>query len=324
VSGRALCETCGVAVIPDAAFCEECGARVAPVADDPGATPRCHVCGSGADVLGTDGYCTVCGAREAAERERVELNLGIAAAVSDAGLVHHRNDDAFHVAAVDTDVAVVVCDGVSTSVLADLAARRAADAAGVALVDSLRDGVGDSASAIRDAAAAARRAVLELDGGSRDGAGPACTLVAALWRAGWISVGWLGDSRAYWLSDEAAQLTVDDSWAGEQVLAGNLSEEEAAADPRARSITRWVGADAPTGAPRVVSLQPEAPGLLLLCSDGLSLHAPRATDVARLVRQLPDAASPIAVARSLTDTALAAGGEDNVTVVVVDVQPHRR
>jgi serine/threonine protein phosphatase PrpC len=62
----------------------------------------------------------------------------------------------------------------------------------------------------------------------------------------------------------------------------------------------------------------------VLCSDGLSISLPRATDVARLVRQLPEAASPLAVARSLADFAVAAGGQDNITVVVVHVESDGR
>ena len=322
----AHCHTCGTAVIRDAVFCEACGARVEPVSPDAAVVTGCHVCGAAAEAVGLDGYCTICGAREAATRDRIELNLGAAAVVSDRGLVHTRNEDAFHLDADVSGVAAVVCDGVTVSPSADLAARRAAEAAGLALAEALRDGASASADAIPAAAAAARRAVEGLDGApTGDLAGPACTLVAGLCRHGEVSVGWLGDSRAYWLSeDEAVQLTEDDSWAGEQVLAGRLSEAQAAADPRARSITRWIGSDAPAEPPRIVSLRPSSEGLLVLCSDGLSIALPRVTDVARLVRQLPESASPLAVARSLADFAVAAGGQDNITVVVVHVQSDGR
>ena len=50
---------------------------------------------------------------------------------------------------------------------------------------------------------------------------PSCTLVCAACRDGEVVVGWIGDSRAYWLADgDARGLTVDDSWATEQVADG--------------------------------------------------------------------------------------------------------
>lgn len=104
-------------------------------------------------------------------------------------------------------------------------------------------------------------------------------------------IGWLGDSRAYWIAPSVArQLTVDDSWASEQV----------------------------------VTVAPTASGRLVLCTDGLWNYAPGAADLAELLDDLPAAASAAAVARSLTDIALARGGHDNITVAVVDVRPQRR
>jgi serine/threonine protein phosphatase PrpC len=323
VSTTTQCRTCGVAVGDDAVFCEACGARVDPGPADPKLEPGCHVCGAAPDAIAADGYCTTCGAREAARRERVELNLGAVAGVSDRGIIHTRNDDAFDIQSNPAGIAAVVCDGVSMSVSADLAARRAAEAAGLVLAEALRNGAATRGDAISVAATAAQEAVERLGGAAADDStGPACTLVASVYHGGELSVGWVGDSRGYWLThDRALQLTVDDSWAGEQVLSGRMSEAEAAADPRARSITRWIGSGAPEEPPRVVSLRPSTPGLLVLCSDGLSISLPTAEDVARAVRRLPEAASPLAVARSLADHALAAGGQDNITVVVVEVRP---
>jgi len=65
-------------------------------------------------------------------------------------------------------------------------------------------------------------------------------------------------------------------------------------------------------------------GRLVLCTDGLWNYTPGAAELAKLLDDLPTAASAAAVARSLTDTALARGGHDNITVAVVDVRPQRR
>jgi serine/threonine protein phosphatase PrpC len=50
-------------------------------------------------------------------------------------------------------------------------------------------------------------------------------------------------------------------------------------------------------------------------------YAPGPEELARLVQALPDGAAPAAVARALADTANDRGGHDNITVVVVDIDP---
>ena len=92
------------------------------------------------------------------------------------------------------------------------------------------------------------------------------------------------------------------------------------AHPEAHTITRWVGADADSVVPTVVTFDATGPGLLILCTDGLWNYFEDPLDLGALV---PDWAtsSPVAVARRLTDAALAAGGHDNITVAVMPVGP---
>jgi serine/threonine protein phosphatase PrpC len=174
---------------------------------------------------------------------------------------------------------------------------------------------------VLEAIGAAQAAVAQVPWTTRaDRAMPSCTLVCALWRDDEIAVGWVGDSRAYWIDpDGARQLTIDDSWAEEQIREGLLTAQEAFRDPRSHSITHWVGADAPARPPRVTVLRREGPGRLLLCSDGLWNYAPTAGELAGLIEALPEGAAPAAIARALTETALARGGRDNITVAVIDV-----
>ena len=204
-----------------------------------------------------------------------------------------------------------------------MAARRGADAAGAVLAQALHGKEAAFAEATRNAVLAAQHAVLEVPWTSRSDLDvPSCTLVSALCRDGELVIGWIGDSRAYWIAPEdSRQLTVDDSWAQEQVAAGLLSAREAGADRRAHSITRWLGRDAPDEEPQLVTIRPDEPGLLVLCTDGLWNYAPEATDIAALLDALPPGSAPIAAAHSLADTALAAGGRDNITVAVIDVKP---
>jgi len=317
------CEACNAMLLPGDRFCEECGARAGgePVGGEPG----CELCGAPASSIDADGYCGVCGMRRRQPGARIEVDLVVAAAVSDRGRVHRRNEDAFHLELVDDAVIACVCDGISTSTASDAASRAAAAGAGAILAAAVRAGT-DVSQATIEAADAAHGAVAQVPATRRgDLAVPSCTLVSAVCAGEEVTIGWIGDSRAYWIAQgDARQLTVDDSWASEQVSAGILSHEEAAADRRAHSITRWVGADAPGGPPQIVVDRPPSPGRLILCSDGLWNYASSAEILAQLLEVLPAEASAVAVARALTDTALARGGHDNITVAVVDLPPRRR
>jgi serine/threonine protein phosphatase PrpC len=194
------------------------------------------------------------------------------------------------------------------------------------LADALRSGQSALAEALTSAIGAAQQAVLEVPWAPQpDLDAPSCTLVSAAGHEGEFVIGWVGDSRAYWIAgDNSRQLTVDDSWAQEQVAAGLLSAEETSLDPRAHSITRWLGADAPADPPHFISVAPTEPGRLVLCSDGLWNYTPNAVDIAALIDALPPEATALAAAHALADTALAKGGHDNITVAVVNVQPPRR
>ena len=279
----------------------------------------CHGCGAPFAAREADGYCGVCGVRERVAPARVDVDLAVAAAVSDQGHRRRRNEDAFHLEQFDGGMVAVVCDGVGTSPSADVAAQCAAGVAGSVLVKAGRSGAVTPSAASANAVHVAQTSVcaLAVEGD------PSCTLVSALVRADDFVIASVGDSRAYWIAPhDARQLTVDDSWVGEQLAAG-LDAAQAAADPRAGSITRWIGADAPDGPPQLVRVQPHAPGRLVLCTDGLWNYVPDAADLAQLIDELGADAGAAAVAHALTDIALSRGGHDNITVAVVDVRPQR-
>jgi serine/threonine protein phosphatase PrpC len=284
-----LCPSCGVAAADGDRFCEACGVQLL---DDPVA----------------DG------------QQRRATDAGAGAAVSAVGHVHHRNEDAFFVDADSRRVMAVVCDGVSSSVAPDVAARVAADAAGGVLRDGLA--AKDGAVTMRAAVDAAQRAVQSIPwapGPERNA--PACTFVGVVYDGRRLVVGSVGDSRAYWIgAAEAAVLTRDDSWMAEQVAAGILDEETAATDPNAHMITNWLGADAPEDEPRVTWFEPTGTGRVVLCSDGLWNYASAPEHVAELVAAAGADATAVAVAGALVDFALGAGGRDNVTVAVLDVE----
>ncbi len=221
-------------------------------------------------------------------------------------------------------MAAVVCDGVSTVHSPELASRTAADAALAVLLGPPGEG-DDAQQRVRDAVGAAASAVGRL-AGARDRDAPSCTLVCALVRhpdgdLPEITVGWVGDSRAYWLAgpdtvDASAPLTSDHSWAVEMVAIGALDVAAARADPRAHAITRWIG-EGGSRVPDVVTVRPAGPGALLLCSDGLWNYLPAGDELAELALPEIERAGPVGAATALTTVALEAGGHDNITVVVV-------
>jgi PPM family protein phosphatase len=290
-----------------------------------GAELRCAGCH--AQLEPEDRFCERCGARlmtEIAERgpDRLELDLVVAAAVSDRGRVHRRNEDAFHLEASPAGgVAAVVCDGISSASAGNVAAQNAARAAGQALVEAADDPGRDARATMLDAIQAAQLAVGQVPWTTRADRGmPSCTLVSALCHQDEIVIGSVGDSRAYWIgSDGAEQITVDDSWAEEQASQGVLTFEQALQDPRSHAITHWIGADAPDRPPRIETLRLIGSGRLVLCTDGMWNYAASVPELEELIDALPTRASAAAVARSLTDMALARGGRDNITVAVMDI-----
>jgi PPM family protein phosphatase len=296
---------------------------------------RCAACA--APLRDGDLFCERCGARsgaaEAADavgggdvRDRVELDLVVAAGVSDRGLVHRRNEDAYCLeAGGPRRVAAVVCDGISAASAGDVAAQTAARAALSVLAEGISNRSRDGRTVTLDAIGAAQLAVAEVPWTTRVGrVSPSCTLVCALQREDEMAIGALGDSRAYWHDGNGTiQLTVDDSWAQEQVSEGRLSTRQAMRDPRSHAVTHWVGADAPARPPRVALLRPVRPGRLLLCTDGLWNYVSDPAELGALIDGLPSGASPAAVARALADTALERGGRDNITVVVIGISEER-
>ncbi|MER7057688.1 PP2C family serine/threonine-protein phosphatase [Streptomyces sp. NPDC000351] len=306
----------------------------ATVRDTPAASASadgkvCVACRAGR--VDDDGYCENCGHAQPRERDHMEQESGPVAAVSDRGLRHHRNEDAFSVGCTalpdgaPASVAIV-CDGVSSATRPDDASLAASRAAGESLLNALPRGTHPQ-QAMHDAIVAASHAVNALadePATAREQAphqnAPACTLVGAVVTAGLLVVGWVGDSRVYWVpvdrSTPPARLTEDDSWAAQMVAANLMSEAEAYADERAHAITGWLGADAYELEPHTASFKPDRAGVVVVCSDGLWNYAESAEEMAE-VMPLDAASRPLHSARVLVGHALDGGGHDNVTVALV-------
>jgi serine/threonine protein phosphatase PrpC len=291
----------------------------------------CVACGVGR--VDPDGYCEHCGHAQPRPRDHQEQELEGVAAVTDRGLRHHRNEDAFALSATSLPdgtpaVVAVVCDGVSSAYRPDDASAAAARTANESLLTALEHGTGPE-DAMREALLTAAQAVTDLaeEDDARRAAetrahhnSPACTCVSAITHAKTFTVGWIGDSRAYWIPDDrslaAARLTEDDSWAARMVAMKLMTEAEAYADERAHAITGWLGADAVELDPHTASFEPEGPGVVVVCTDGLWNYAESAAELASAVPG--DARTrPLHCAQALVGLALDGGGHDNITVAVM-------
>jgi protein phosphatase len=128
------------------------------------------------------------------------------------------------------------------------------------------------------------------------------------------AIGHVGDSRVYlYRGGTLRQLTDDHSWVGEQIRSGVMSDADAKRHPWRNVVTRAIsgGADPEVD---VIEMALEAGDRLLLCSDGLSgVVAPDAME--RLVAD----ESLDAACGALIDAANAAGGPDNITIVLIAI-----
>lgn len=126
-------------------------------------------------------------------------------------------------------------------------------------------------------------------------------------------IAWVGDSRAYlWRDGSLSALTRDHSFLEVLRTQENLSEEQLRAHPNRNLVTKTLGIGTPE--PSVAKLPLQKRDWLILCSDGLNdeLEDREIADVLRSHRQ------PEGATEALIDAALAKGGRDNVSAVVVE------
>ena len=245
---------------------------------------------------------------------RKHAAIRCAAGLSHVGLVRETNEDAVH---VGEDGRLLVCaDGLGGLPCGEIASRLAVDCVVAAMDPYLAAGARRSsvgwARRLRRAFFAAHVAVMAAGRERRALGGIATTLVAALVSHRRAYVCHVGDVRAYrWRLGELRRLTEDHSVVFEAVRSGALTVEEARLHPHRNLVTQAVGL-AEGFSPSSTSIGMAAGDLLVLCSDGLWETMPEDEMAATLDR----ARDPQAIAESLLGDALAAGGPDNVSIIV--------
>ncbi len=205
-------------------------------------------------------------------------------------------------------------DGRLFAVADGMGGHRAGEVASATAIDALQAAFARGA-ALDEAVGEANAAVFEKASANLDMRGMGTTLTAAALLDGDVLLlGHVGDSRAYlWRHGDVIQITEDHSLVEQLVREGRLRPEEAAVHPQKAIITRALGIDPEVEVDTYpVKLRPG--DRVILCSDGLTNMVADSAIAAVLGRQR----DPQLAAETLVDMANEAGGDDNITVVVID------
>jgi protein phosphatase len=247
-------------------------------------------------------------------------------ALTDVGRKRKGNEDNLHVN--PEQHLFVVADGMGGHAAGEVASRVAVDSINefICLTSGdeeitwpfgLDENISYDGNRLKTAVRYANRKVLEATREKTEYEGMATTVAAVLVDDANAILAHVGDSRIYLYRDGSlSQLTSDHSWINEQIQSGVISAEQARSHPLRNVVTRALG-----GKPDLqvdVQVQPMQSGdLLLLCSDGLTTMVPD-DEIARV---FADSGGNVeAAASGLVEEANAHGGEDNITVLLIQFQ----
>lgn len=225
---------------------------------------------------------------------------------TDVGSVREQNEDSLIV----SPPLFVVADGMGGHAAGEVASEIAVNTIAELAPDHA------DAEALGHAVEEANRDIINaaIAGEGREGMGT--TVTAAILERNRLVIAQVGDSRAYLLHNgEMTQLTRDHSLMANMIEAGQITPEEARFHPSRSVITRALGND-PDTVPDLYEINVESGDRLLLCSDGLYSML-EDDEIAAVMRRVND---PQRCATTLVNGAIAAGGHDNVTVIIADAE----
>ena len=237
-----------------------------------------------------------------------------AGACTDVGRQRQSNEDALLL----SDPVFAVADG--------MGGARAGEVASAMAVAALHDFRGDE-QVLVDAIKQVNARIHATAQADASLLGMGTTITAAMIDADALVVAHVGDSRAYLLrARRLQQITSDHSLVGELIRRGALTPAEAERHPQRSVITRALGAESAVEVD-VLRISAEAEDVILLCSDGLTGMV---SDV-ELERIINNGGTMEQVAQRLITAANGAGGEDNITAVLMhlgtrgdeDTEPER-
>ena len=235
------------------------------------------------------------------------MSVGSYARASDTGRKRRHNEDSF----VVQPPLFAVADGMGGAQAGEVASKLAAAALEETDPGSL-SGPDKLVSLIREA----NRRVYERASSDPSTSGMGTTMTVALVEGQHVTIGHVGDSRAYLVREGTLeQLTEDHSLVNELLKSGKLSREEAEVHPQRSVITRAVGTDPDVDVDAFV-VDASIGDIFLLCSDGLTdmVADDDIRDTVERHRDDLDRAT-----KSLVSAANRGGGEDNITVVAFQI-----
>jgi len=252
---------------------------------------------------------------------------------TDVGQVREHNEDNFLVADLSKRVrglqeenrvvavgkngnVLAVCDGMGGAAAGEVASQLAVDI----LYEKLTEDVAPDQQLTRNelarrlvrAVEAAGLRIFEAAKSDRTRRGMGTTVTAAALVDEYLFLAQVGDSRAYILRDGAlVQVTRDQSLVNQLIEAGQLTEEEAETFEHNNIILQALGT-AETVQVDLTYAELRRGDILMLCSDGLSGMV-RNDEIREVLKSTTD---PLEACKTLTERANAAGGHDNITVIV--------
>jgi serine/threonine protein phosphatase PrpC len=228
---------------------------------------------------------------------------------TDVGRVREGNEDSYMV----HEPLFAVADGMGGHQGGEVASNLALAAMETIAEEPVPDG--DTAPRLAEVVREANRVVLQRAGSDPALSGMGTTLTAVLAGSGGrIHVAHVGDSRAYLLrGGEMSQLTRDQTVVQRLVDEGRISPEEAEIHPQRSILTNALGVDRDIEVDEA-SYELAEGDRLLLCSDGLSGMVSEA-DIKRILVENED---PQAACDALVEAANQAGGQDNITALILD------
>ena len=237
---------------------------------------------------------------------------------TDVGRVRQENQDDYRAGELPGGaVWALVCDGMGGA----KGGREASQGACNVIENFFQEqytqcGAGQEEPFLKKALLYANRFVFQKAAHEEALAGMGTTAVCALVRSGNVYLCHAGDSRAYLIRDgKLTQLTHDHSYVQELVDCGTITEEEAEHHPQKNIITKALGVDYRLE-PEFTAAKLKREDRLLLCTDGLTNMVP-VEEMEELLAQgtfydLPD---------RLIEAANAHGGSDNITALLLAVEP---
>ncbi len=234
-------------------------------------------------------------------------------AETDPGKLRENNEDRVY---CDPERGIfLVVDGMGGEAAGEEAAQTALDW----IVRRLKQETGTVARRVREAITAANNEVYRLSQANAEWRGMACVLTLAVIEDGTLHIGHVGDTRLYVARNHALRkVTPDHSPVGRREDAGEVTELEAMRHPRRNEVFRDIGSQPhkPDDPDFIEYIQArfEPDSALVLCSDGLSDMLTSA-EILKTVELNPG--DPREGVRDLIRRANAAGGKDNVSVIIV-------